>query len=458
MMGFMNINWQMGGLVVLAFQQIPAATELFRYRGGKLPKGQIMRNVVSLLILGLFLFLLGCSSFQQAMEQPIAGVICETEFRKLERDKWRIGYAKEYGIVEPKGLRLYATYFDTAVVWYRKPLPNNTDVSIEAKYIVGGHPLVVLLSGLGAGGGLDTGYSIELGIDANTHGVLKRLGEVKMDSPRAVLSLGENHLLRIKKRGASIEFYLGGNLIFSYEDKEPLTGESHGYLGFGLGKHYHTPHTHGNSEAIINYIRISESIATTHGTKVHFPDPNLQAAIREVLKSPDALITETSLADLTQFEAQDRNISDLSGIEYCINLTELELSHNHRIEDITPLSNLRKLRRIELNHNRIDDLTPLRELTRLEVLGLVANRLTEIRPISSLTNLKLLRLRHNQIFDITPLSKLTRLEWLDISENQITDIRSLVGLKRLRLLRLVSNPIRDDELLNAIKKRGIVKE
>ena len=196
------------------------------------------------------------------------------------------------------------------------------------------------------------------------------------------------------------------------------------------------------------------SIATTHGTQVQFLDSSLEAAIREALKQPNAPITRTSLATLTRLEVQGQNISDLSGLEYCVSLTELELSHNHRIKDITPLSNLRKLRRIELNHNQIDDLAPLRGLTRLEVIGLASNRVTDLRPISSLTNLKLLRLADNQVVDITPLSKLTRLEWLDIAGNQIVDIQPLVDLKRLAWLRLTSNPIRNYELLDNIKRRG----
>ena len=67
----------------------------------------------------------------------------------------------------------------------------------------------------------------------------------------------------------------------------------------------------------------------TEPETVTFPDENLDAAIREHLgKAPGEDITAAELATLSIFTANDRGITDLSGLEYCSNLTELHLYNN----------------------------------------------------------------------------------------------------------------------------------
>ena len=67
---------------------------------------------------------------------------------------------------------------------------------------------------------------------------------------------------------------------------------------------------------------------------VYMPDANLRAVIRDVLgKSRFAPITVTDMASLTTLDASNRNIRDLTGLEFATNLTELDLIDN-------PLSSL----------------------------------------------------------------------------------------------------------------------
>jgi len=162
------------------------------------------------------------------------------------------------------GLRLYTSYYETALIWYRYPVPDDVNLTIQfthmggkLEHISGGHPIVVMLSSLGAGGSTDTGYSIELGLDANTHGVLKKIGKVVVDNPYAVLAYGEMLTIRVMKRGGFIRCWLNEHLIFDYLDGEPLTEFQ--YIGFGLGKHYQSHLTgHSYSEAFVHSVLISE--------------------------------------------------------------------------------------------------------------------------------------------------------------------------------------------------------
>jgi len=84
---------------------------------------------------------------------------------------------------------------------------------------------------------------------------------------------------------------------------------------------------------------------------ITFPDENLAAAVREALgKGPDDEITAAELGELRKLIADSRNIRDLTGIEYCANLTELELDGN-KISDISPLASLASLTQVALGGN-----------------------------------------------------------------------------------------------------------
>ena len=62
---------------------------------------------------------------------------------------------------------------------------------------------------------------------------------------------------------------------------------------------------------------------------VNIPDANLRAVIRDALgKSRSAPITSTDMASLTTLDASNRNIHDLTGLEFATNLTALNLKNN----------------------------------------------------------------------------------------------------------------------------------
>lgn len=211
---------------------------------------------------------------------------------------------------------------------------------------------------------------------------------------------------------------------------------------------------------------------------VTFIDENLEAAIRNALfiegikRKDDALlrkpldeeITVTELAKLTKMEAISRNITNISGLEYCINLTYLNLVDN-KISDISPLSCLRNLTTLNLGANQIRDIFSLSSLTNLTELDLFRNKISDISPLSSLTNLTGLYLFRNQISDISPLSSLTNLTELDLYANNISDISPLVensGLGAGDIVRLEGNNLElregseDVEHIKALKNRGVI--
>ena len=185
---------------------------------------------------------------------------------------------------------------------------------------------------------------------------------------------------------------------------------------------------------------------------VEIPDPNLRQAIRETLQLPDRVpITQQEMLRLTELDASQREITDLTGLEFASNLIGLYVSGNWNYNisssssslDISPLSNLTKLKVLLLRHSRISDLTPLAKLTQLNGLILSENGIRDITPLAGLVNLGFLTLIENPIVDLSPLANLTRLKELRISAGRITDITPLAHLTNLVTLNLASNQIVD---------------
>ena len=100
--------------------------------------------------------------------------------------------------------------------------------------------------------------------------------------------------------------------------------------------------------------------------------------------------------DWDEIELMESEISDLDGIEYCINAVTVDLSVNS-----------------------ITDISPLFGLTSIEELNLSDNKIGYIDALSNLLKLKSVDLSNNQIDDISPLFDLPKLEFCDISGNKV---------------------------------------
>ena len=205
---------------------------------------------------------------------------------------------------------------------------------------------------------------------------------------------------------------------------------------------------------------------------VTIPDRNLRAAIVKVLeKAPDALITAADMATLTRLDAEDANITNLTGLAAATNLDRLELRDND-ISDLSPLKDLIKLQVLDLDNNNISNLSPLKGLINLTNLDISHNAITDFSPLAGLIRLESIRFTENPIADLTPLTKLISLRrlhtWgtpienlsavtalpklriLDICGGELTDISPLAEMTQLRELYLVGNQITDITPLSSL--------
>ena len=162
---------------------------------------------------------------------------------------------------------------------------------------------------------------------------------------------------------------------------------------------------------------------------VDIPDPNLRAAILEALgiaDRPDVELTQALMHQgLTNLRAPFREITDLEGLQYATNITELALDNNDII-DLHPIATLTRLTFLRLHHNRIVDVTPLANLITLNTLLLANNNIADVAPLANLANLTRLELQNNRITDITSLENLANLDYLDTQNNPIFDPASPV--------------------------------
>lgn len=111
-----------------------------------------------------------------------------------------------------------------------------------------------------------------------------------------------------------------------------------------------------------------------------------------------------------ELDLSNRSIGNLTGIEYCTNITCLDLSHN---------------------------------------------QLIAIDEIGSLHLLESLYLSGNTVSDISCLAQLKHLKEIDLSYNDIDNIDSLFDLPQLQYLNIAGNPVSDDQITR-LEEKGIL--
>ena len=169
---------------------------------------------------------------------------------------------------------------------------------------------------------------------------------------------------------------------------------------------------------------------------VNIIDENFKTVIREHINKPTGDIINTDLDTLTKINARDRNIKNIYGIEFCLNLDTLDIGENS-ISDLLPLFNLNQLSILKADNNIISDIEPLMWLDRLKKLYLNNNTLSSIDVLSNLTKLTTLFLNNTAIQDITPLSNLLNLKYLAISDNPIESFEPIINIDSLNTLELM---------------------
>ena len=198
------------------------------------------------------------------------------------------------------------------------------------------------------------------------------------------------------------------------------------------------------------------------------PDEELAKIVRKALglDSNHPPLSADDMLRLETLRAGPRSVVSLSGLEYAINLTELDLRYND-ILDVSPLSTLTNLRTLDLMGNPISELS-LSGLTNLTGLVLGGGGLRSTISKVSLSDLpNLTKLQLGPLFQELSLSNLPKLELsgithlkngfklsvsdmpqlttLDFTEHSISEV-SLSDLPKLTKLTFYDNNISEVSL------------
>lgn len=156
--------------------------------------------------------------------------------------------------------------------------------------------------------------------------------------------------------------------------------------------------------------------------------------ITEGIKSPytaDKLLEVERISWDEDAAIDEGGVKDLSGIEYCKNLKDLELQSSN-LTDISNLSQLEKLEEVWLDENYIKDISPLSNKKNLREIHLSGNRgLSDITSLTGLPALTDLDISNTAVSDITHLTNLPALARLNISDTKITDFSVLLNMTSL---------------------------
>lgn len=157
---------------------------------------------------------------------------------------------------------------------------------------------------------------------------------------------------------------------------------------------------------------------------IKIPDENLVLLLDEVINRHSMRKRELNqkvLSKIRYLNANYRGIGDLSGIENLVNLETLYLSWNS-FRDLTPLSKLPKLRRLDLSGNPQIDWAGL-DVTfdSVEYLDIRSCMIESDEFLKHFPNLKEVSLYNNRIRSINMMYNLERLESVDLRHNSVSD-------------------------------------
>src|SRR5580765_6688532 len=107
----------------------------------------------------------------------------------------------------------------------------------------------------------------------------------------------------------------------------------------------------------ISLTALCVSLPLASSAQAGLPDKNLEAAVRAVIfekKDKTDEITDDDLKKVFVLEARGKGIKDLTGLEKCVNLLQLNATKNE-IVDVSPLKDIKNLQSLDLSHNKIVD-------------------------------------------------------------------------------------------------------
>lgn len=127
-------------------------------------------------------------------------------------------------------------------------------------------------------------------------------------------------------------------------------------------------------------------------------------------------------------------IPDRVQLHKIASITELDFARNMSINDLMPVSQLKKLEVLRFSGTPVSDLLPIGLIRRLKELDCSNTPVSDLKPITTHRGLVNLNCSNTQVKDIKPLEFLTNLSILDLSGTQVKNLNPLSSLSKLTQL------------------------
>lgn len=157
-------------------------------------------------------------------------------------------------------------------------------------------------------------------------------------------------------------------------------------------------------------------------------DEPSQEPVNEVVIAGKSYSLDTKSINLQGKGVTD---ADIENLKYLTNLTNLQLSDNSGITDLSALSGLTKLESLWLDNTGISDISPISGCKNLRELGIKNTKVKDISVISNFPRLKKLVAVNCNISDISSVANCPEMYEIWLSYNPITDFSPLVKLNNL---------------------------
>eukprot|EP00933_Yihiella_yeosuensis_P016127 TRINITY_DN13895_c0_g5_i1.p1 TRINITY_DN13895_c0_g5~~TRINITY_DN13895_c0_g5_i1.p1 ORF type:complete len:547 (-),score=202.97 TRINITY_DN13895_c0_g5_i1:202-1842(-) len=188
-------------------------------------------------------------------------------------------------------------------------------------------------------------------------------------------------------------------------------------------------------------LKLPDGVLASEGFMLYFPGLLADGLMELILKA-------------NKLPAVPPGISDLARIR------SIDLSHNE-IEDLPEADTWKSisgsLELLDLSFNKLESIEPLAPLSKLSQLKVDANKLTSLDGVSwkDLKQLTTMSAVGNQIAELSDDigAHAASLEHLELSENKIVALPpNLSELKKLKLVNIAGNPIKDQKAIKAAEK------
>lgn len=130
--------------------------------------------------------------------------------------------------------------------------------------------------------------------------------------------------------------------------------------------------------------------------------------------------------------AQQYDSADYRMLREIVRFTEVDVSDQSSLWDLTPLAKLVDLKYLNISGTRVTDLVPLRNLTKLEVLNCSRTNVVDLEPLKYATSMRELICEETKVSNLSILANFPRLEKLFCSGSPVRKLENIAGLKDLR--------------------------